>query len=431
MTRGGDGKLGFWMSLAMVIGNVIGSGVYVLPATLAPFGSVAPVAWVATVAGTMCLAFAMARLAAGNDGGPNAYVAAAFGERAAFLTSWSYLVSNWSALAAVAIAMGGGLSYMLPGAGLGVTGFALLGLGLILAINLAGTRSVGWVQLLTVGLKLVPLVVVLGLIAWQWGRGAPLEPLRTVPLTISSLAAASALMFFSLTGFEAAAVAAERTRDPTRTVPLTTIFGTGGAGLIYLLVVTAVMMLVPYATLAASKAPFADAAAPLWGTDASLLIAGFSVVSAFGAGNSLMLMCGEISHAMAEQGDLPTRFLERSAGGAARLALTISSVAAGLLILAASSSQPLFADLFGFVTLVSSDSTLILYAACAAAALRLRSGWVARAALAVGIFYSLFTFWGAGAEAGRWSLVLLAAGWPVRLASRAWNAKRTAGTSTG
>lgn len=416
----------------MVIGNVIGSGVYVLPATLAPYGSVVPVAWLATVGGTMCLAFAMARLAAVNGGGPNAYVTQAFGERVAFLTSWSYLVSNWSAIAAVTIAVGGGLSYLFPAAGqlLGVGGLALGGLLLILLVNLLGTRSAGWTQLATVVIKLVPLVLVLGLIAWKWGSGVPVEPLRRAPAGLSAIAAASALMFFSLTGFEAAAVAAERTRDPTRTVPLTTILGTGGAGLIYFLVVTAVMLLVPYAILAASKAPFADAVSPIWGSRASEVIAAFSVISAFGAGNSLLLMCGEISGAMAAQRDLPGLFGRRNASGAASPALVASAILTALLILAAASTEPVFASLFGFVTLISSVSTLILYCACAAAAWKLGMGLAGRGVLLLALAFSIFTFWGAGLEACLWSLALLAAGWPVRMASRAWNRKRMNGTST-
>src|SRR6185503_14177443 len=101
--------LGPLMSVAMVVGLMIGSGIFLLPATLAPFGANSFIAWGVTIAGTLCLAFVLAILASRYEGGPDAYLKAAFGERAAFLILWSYLASNWSGCAAVAIAAVGAL----------------------------------------------------------------------------------------------------------------------------------------------------------------------------------------------------------------------------------------------------------------------------------------------------------------------------------
>ena len=106
--------LGKWMSAAMVVGSMVGSGIYLLPTTLAPYGMNLVIAFVLTGLGTMCLAFATARLAAQIPGGPFVYVARAFGERTAFVTLWSYVLSQVTGIAGVAIAVAGALGHIWP-----------------------------------------------------------------------------------------------------------------------------------------------------------------------------------------------------------------------------------------------------------------------------------------------------------------------------
>ena len=106
--------LGKWMSAAMVVGTMIGSGIYLLPTTLAPYGYNLIIAFVLTGFGTMCLAYALARLAATIPGGPFAYVTQAFGETAAFVTLWSYVVSQITGVAGVSVAVAGALGHVVP-----------------------------------------------------------------------------------------------------------------------------------------------------------------------------------------------------------------------------------------------------------------------------------------------------------------------------
>ncbi|HYI43624.1 MAG TPA: APC family permease, partial [Sphingomicrobium sp.] len=256
-------QLGRWMSMAMVVGTMIGSGIYLLPTTLAPYGPNILVAFAVTITGTMCLAFAVACLAARIPGGPFAYVQTAFGESAAFLTVWSYLVSQWTGVAAVAVAVAGAMGHAVPAVGSG-PGMLVVALGSILVltiVNLAGARSAGWVQVAATLIKIVPLLAVVLLVAARVGGGASTEPLAAVPIGLAGVAAAGALMLFSLTGFEAAAVTANVTRDSRSTVPFATIAGTGFTGLIYLTATVAALMLLPSAIAANSSAPFADAVA--------------------------------------------------------------------------------------------------------------------------------------------------------------------------
>ena len=294
-------RLGSWMSMAMVVGTMIGSGIYLLPATLAPYGPNIVLAFAVTIAGTMCLAIAFARLSARIPGGPFAYVQSAFGETPAFLTLWSYLISQWTGVAAVSVAVAGAIGFVIPAAGSGV-GLTITALGTILIltlVNLTGARSAGWVQLVATLIKVIPLFAVVVLVAIRFGGGEPVEPLATMPIGLAGIAAAAALMLFSLTGFESATVVANVTENSTDTVPRATIFGTGFTGLIYLTATVATLLLLPSAIAAKSGAPFADAIAPILGHGAGALVAIIAAISAFGTCNALLLLSAEVGRSIA------------------------------------------------------------------------------------------------------------------------------------
>src|SRR5580692_8972632 len=168
--------LGFWMCVALVVGNSIGSGVFLLPASLAPFGLNSVVAWGFTASGAILLAIVFARLSRAYPaaGGPYAYVHLAFGPLAAFIVSWGYWISIWVGNAAIAT---GGVSYLspllpwivdVPGASAGVTLFLLW---LLTFVNWYGIRASGWVQSVTTVLKVLPLLAV-GLLGLRLLRSA-------------------------------------------------------------------------------------------------------------------------------------------------------------------------------------------------------------------------------------------------------------------
>ena len=410
--------LGRWMSLAMVVGTMIGSGVYLLPTTLAPFGANMLVAFAVTIGGTMCLALALALLAARIPGGPFAYVSQAFGETAAFVTLWSYAVSQWTGVAAIAIAVAGALSYVVPalGHGVGLVTVALLSIATLLAINLRGVRSAGGLQIAATLIKIVPLLAVVLLVAGRFATAAPVEPLASVPLTLTAIATAGALMLFSLTGFEAAAVVATVTDDSETNVPRATLIGTALTGVIYLTATVATLMLLSSVRAATSGAPFADAIAPILGHAAGAVVAAIAAVSAFGTANALLMLGAEVSRTLARAGDLPPLFRRTNARGAPSGALCASALIAALLVLASSSDS--FVPVYIFITLVSTVAALILYIVCAAAALKLRVGGRWTALMLVALAYSVVMFVGAGWEPTLWGFGLAAAGFPVRYLSR-------------
>ena len=103
--------LGFWICLALVVGNTIGTGIFLLPAALAPYGANAVAGWLVTIAGCLCLAQVFAALARAlpQASGPYDYIRPALGAPAAFFVMWSYWISTWVTNAAVAI---GAVSYL-------------------------------------------------------------------------------------------------------------------------------------------------------------------------------------------------------------------------------------------------------------------------------------------------------------------------------
>ncbi|WP_156456077.1 amino acid permease, partial [Sphingomonas sp. CCH9-E2] len=162
--------LGFWPTLALVVGNMIGSGIYLLPATLAPLGTNALIGWGATIAGAMTLAFVFARLAAKLPcaGGPYAFADAAFGPVVGFAVAWSYWILIWAGNGALAIAVVSALSVPFPDIASGPPAFftALLLVWTLVAVNMRGVVLAGRIQLVTTVTKLVPLVAVILLALW-------------------------------------------------------------------------------------------------------------------------------------------------------------------------------------------------------------------------------------------------------------------------
>ncbi len=400
--------LGFWMALALVVGNIIGAGVFLLPASLAPFGPNILPGWLLTIAGALCLAWVLAQLARRISGGPYAYVADALGAEAGFLVMWSYWISVWTAVAALAIAAVSYASSLLPALGQGVAA-PLLAIACVLvftAINSRGALAAGGVQLVTTLLKLLPLLVAVALLLL--GRSDPGAASAPVPVSIGGIAGVAALAMFAMLGFESATLPAGKVKDEARTVPRATIAGTLVAGAVTLGACGAVLYLLPAAVAANSPSPFADAIRPALGEGAGTLVTLFALISALGALNGWILISGEVPLSMAEARVFPAWFGKTTRLGTPVRAQWVSSLIAALL-LAANYTRGL-SGIFTFMILVSTVSALVLYAAAAVAALKLR---IAVAASNLGLLFTAFAFWGAGLEASLWGLGLLLTGVPV------------------
>lgn len=413
------------MCVALVVGNSIGSGVFLLPASLAPFGLNSVIAWVFTASGAIALAVVFARLSRAfpQAGGPYAYVHVAFGPLIAFVVAWGYWISIWVGNVSIATAAVSYLSPLLPwiaekpGASALAT---LLLLWLLTFVNWYGIKASGWVQGITTVLKILPLLAVVGLGFMSLHSNSAAAALN-VPLSVGGVTAAATLTLWALLGLESATIPADKVASPARTIPIATLLGTVLTACICAIACTTVLLLVPPATLAHSNAPFVDLASRYWGASAGKLVAVFAAISAFGALNGWILLQGELPRAMALRGEFPRIFARESVHNTPGFGLCFGSVLATLLILA--NHQKSMVDVFTFMILLSTTACLVLYALCSAALLRLqwtqklgppRRGSVPLAIVGIlATAYSLWAIVGAGTEAVLWGAALLLLGVPL------------------
>ena len=411
------------MAVSLVVGNMIGSGIFLLPVSLAPLGWNSVLGWLLTILGGLCLAASFAWLAGQmpRAGGPYAYTREAFGPLAAFLVTWSYWVSLWIGNSAIAIAGISYLSALVPPLAQVTGGEALAAVALIWALtllNLRGARSAGQFQLVTTLIKIVPLVLVVALAAMALATGeASVRPLQAGELAPGVVTAAATLTLWALLGLESATVPADHIEDPQRTIPFATLVGTAATGVIYLVTCSAVILLMPVEVIATSGAPFAAFVEAFWAPGPALLIAGFACISCFGALNGWILVQAELPAAMARGGNFPPWFAATNKAGVPYRALVGSSGLMTVVMLL--NYQSSAAEIFGFLLLISTACSLFMYLACMLAALTLRLDtrftsrrWLLWVAL-LGTVYAVWTIYGAGGEAVAWGLGLLLVSLPV------------------
>jgi basic amino acid/polyamine antiporter, APA family len=420
-----QGKLSLTAATALVMGSIVGTGIFTLPRGLAAYGPLSLVAMVLVTLGALALAQMFSSLSRRlpAEGGPYAYARAAFGERVGFLSAWSYFGTSWASNAGIAVAWVGYVEVFLNRGHnrLGSALLALVGLWVPLLINAAGLRFMSAVQVITTVLKFIPLLLLstLGLVHI---RSANLA-LGPTPIAPSGLMGAMSLGLFSYLGVEAASIAAARVRDPRRNVPKATLLGTLLCAAVYLLSLTAVMGIVPRAQLTGSSAPFADALNTMFGgTWTGGLVAAAVVISGFGALNGWTMICAEMPRAAARDGLFPPVFGRLSDRGVPVRGMVISALLASLAV-GISYWGSRGAAVFTTLVLLSGITSAIPYALSAAAQIKWRladprsraTGRLLRdlALAAVGLVFSLLFIYGSRNEGGSWLVVwspFLAAG---------------------
>lgn len=420
MTGGGqpERKLGLAMCVALVMGNMIGSGVFLLPASLAPFGWNGVAGWAVTIAGALALAAVLARLTVAFPaaGGPTGFVERAFGRVPSFMIGWAYWISVWTANVTLAVAAVSFLSIFVPALGRHMALSTIALIWIVTAINWRGARAAGGFQIVTLSIKLVPLAVVIILIPIAFARSEPvaLTPFPAEGLSPATVSASAIFTLWALLGFESASVAADKVDRPAVTIPRATIAGTLATGILYLIVCSAIVLMLPAGEVAKSNAPFSLFVETYWSHEPALLVAAFAAVSALGTLNGWTLIQAELPATLARQGLLPAWFARENRHGTPSNALILSSaIATACVILNDNKST---SEMFTFMAVLSTSVTLWLYLACAAAALRLG---VAAPVAALGLAYAFWTLWGAGPGVSAMSLVLMVAGLPLYWWTRA------------
>jgi basic amino acid/polyamine antiporter, APA family len=422
-------SLGFIMCTALLVGNTIGMGIFMMPASLAPYGLNALPAWLITAAGCIFIAWVFAGLARSfpDDDGPYAYASRAFGNGSAFVLMWCYWVSTWVTNAVIAIGVAGYLSIFFPILGSNRWLSAVVALALLwlfVLINMRGLRTAGTVQVLSTVLKLLPQVAIVALGIWALLLAPHAHQNLTVPptpLSVSGITGASSLALFAMLGVECAAMPAGRVRDPGRTIPRATFVGTLLVALIYICISLVPILLIPQAELAASSAPFADLFGRFLGSASGKVVAAFVVVSGLGALNGWTLILGELTVSFARHGGFPPWLGKLNAQGAPTRAFVITALFASLMLLVNGDDST--AGIFTVLSEVVTAANLPMYIGCALAVLvlwrrrqiptpgRRELRWVAAAFVAT--LYCCWVFVGMGAKPFLWAIVLCAIGIPV------------------
>jgi len=428
--------LGIWICTALVVGNMIGSGVFLLPSSLAPFGGISMVGWLVSAGGAVCLALVFARLgrALPKLGGPYAYARHGFGDFGGFLVAWTYWISMWTTNAALAVAFISYATVFWPALATEPAlagGAAIASLWLLTAVNVVGVRPAGIMQLVTTILKLLPLIAIgpLGFLYFNADHFVPFNP--SGQTTTGAIVATVTLTLWAFLGLESGTVPAADVRDPERTIPRATIMGTLIAAAVYILGTAAIMGIIAPTALVASTAPYADAAQSIWGSWGRYLLGAGATISCFGCLNGWVLLSGQLPRAAALDGLLPAAFARLSGRGTPVFGLVISSVITSVLIFM-NYTRGLVAA-FTFLILLATLATLVPYIFSSMADLlitvrrgsesRLRSALAPAAVAAAAFAYSIVAVIGSGRDAVFWGFLLIIAGLPVYVAMT-WRAKQ-------
>ncbi len=411
------------MTTALVAGTMIGSGVFLLPASLASYGGISLFGWIFTSIGAFFLASTLSSLSRKipKAGGPYAYTQAGFGEFAGFLVGWGYWISLLCGSAAIAVASVGYLAYFFPALSqsqllAGVT--ALLFIWTLTLVNGMGTRRAGTFQLVATVLKIIPLFLVIILAFFQFDI-ENFQPFNSSgSSSFSAITSTATLTLWAFLGLESATVAAENVEDPEKNVTKATIFGTLITATIYILGTMAVMGILPLSTVATSTAPFADAARAVAGDWAGSIVAIGAVISCVGALNGMILLQGQMPFALARDGLFDRRFGKLSRFHTPVLALALSGILVSIFMIM-NYTRGLI-ELFTFIIRLSTLSILLPYSFSTMAELRLlhskdstsKSKGVKTLVACAAFAYSIWAISGSGQETVYLGLILFLLGMP-------------------
>ncbi len=408
--------------MALVVGNMIGVGIFVLPASLAPYGLNALLAWAVVCVGTLALAGTFAGLAhlLPRADGPYGYIRQTLGEIPASLALWAYWVSVWLSNATIATGVAGYFVIAFPSAAvLRPDVLAIAFVWAMVLVNAYSLRSGGGAQIVSTAIKLIPMLAIVALGVWVLATtpGRYVAQLPTTPLSPGGVMMASTIALYPMLGIESASVPAARVQRPHWTIPRATLIGTAFTALIYVTVFTVPLLLVPQTQLAGAVAPFALLTQQLVGGASGRWLALFVVISGLGCLNGWTLLVGQLSRTLAQNGLLPAAMGDSNRRGAPVLALVVTGALASTMVWMSYSDS--LVAMFTFLMRAVTAANLPMYFGCTMALLiawrRMQATrWLLAAALpAAG--YVLFALLGLGGEPALLVLVLLLAGVPLYL----------------
>lgn len=374
-----DARIGLIPATALVVGSIVGTGIFLLPASFAPYGPISLIAFGLAAIGAVALALMFGALSRRMpaDGGPYAYARAAFGNAPGFFSAWSYWITAWAGNAAIVVAW---IAYVqvfvnTSAAVIGSIIIGLVGLWIPALINLLGVQQMAVVQVVTTVLKFIPLIIIstVGLFFIDWSYFSPFNLSGAAPLSV--IVTTMALAVFSFLGVETASVAAGKVRNPKRNVPLASLLGTLAAAIVYLLSTFVIFGTVTNSELQSEGSqPFVDAFNNMFGGSwAGYAVAVAAIISGFGALNGWTMICAEMPLAASREGLFPKAFSRISSRGVPAYGIVASTGLASLLMVFSYFGQT-GAGVFNIMILLSGLTAAVPYLFSAVALMK----WSAR-----------------------------------------------------
>lgn len=342
-------KMGLTQATMLVAGNMIGTGVFLLPVNLALVGGIAIYGWVIATAGAAALGLVFAKLGELNpqEGGPYAYARDFLGPYAGFQTNYVYWFGNWIGNIAIAVAAVGYLAELVPAlADPPASVIATLGVIWLLTLaNILGPRVVGTLETWTMALALIPIMAI-AVFGWFWFQPSTFLAGWNVSgnSNLHAISRAASMALWAYMGIESAAVSAGVIENPHRNVPLATLIGLGLAAVVYMLSSTVIMGILPNEELRTSHAPFAEAARMAIGAPGAIIISVCAILKSVGSLGGSMLLVGQSAKAAADDGMFPRIFARLNAKGVPGHGLVIVSALMTLVVFITLS--PTLADQF-------------------------------------------------------------------------------------
>ena len=415
--------IGFWRGWSIAVGCAVGSGIFMMPTLLAPYGLIGFGGWLIAGAGSVLVALTMSRLVRRipKTGGPYVYANEGLGHFAGFIIAWTYWIACITAIAGISIAFVSYLGFFIPA----ISNSALLSLlaslvlvWLIVTLNIFSIESSAKFQVVSTLLKLLPLffMMFLGLVGFDSNNLPEINPTNANPFIL--LATVTTLVMWSFVGIETATVPAENFINPEKTIPKVLIAAVLSVLTIYILVSIAVAAIVPADELMNSSAPFALAATKILGFSGGVIIAFGALISTLGSLNANTLTAGNITFAAARDKLLPSKFLTLSDAGTPIFSFILAGSFVSFLLMLNYTKGLI--DAFIFFAMLSTLSTLIAYLFCAMAELKFLKNDDSSKQRNTAIFltfgtflYAFFAIWGAGMEIVFYSFMLILVGMPM------------------
>ena len=417
-------KIGLIPATSLVVGNMIGAGVFVLPAALSKYGSIGLIGWVISAFGAIILAIifsSLSKIISDKSGGPYVYSKNGFGDFIGFLVAWGYWVCTWIGNGAIVISVIGASGFFFPSITNNPIFSVTYGISIIWILTYINTRGIkdsAIVQMITTLLKLLSIliVIVLGIFFFDISIFPKFNLTNNSDISIIPIIAS--LTLYAFLGIESASIPAENVKNPKKNIPKATMIGTLICVLVYFSGTAILFGVLPLEIMQNSPAPFVDAAEKMGGKYMASFVGLGTIIAGIGALNGWILMTGQMPLAASKDKLFPEVFGKQNSKGVPILGLIIGSVLTSFVMLMNYNDS--LVNQFEFLILLSTFICLVPYLFTAASfsliSLRnFKNGELIKNIIisVLGFLFSIWAIYGSGKESVFYGFILLLLGIPL------------------